>query len=999
MKRKNPIAPLIAWLGLAMAAFQVVYAADGNVVAASQRHGLITGRVSNAATSANLEGAVVLLEGTTFSTVTERDGTYRLRVPAGNYTLVGSYTGLDSQKTLVSVADGATVVREIGLTADVYRMEKFTVAGEREGSALATTRQRQAPNVKNVVAGDAFGTATEDNVGAFLQKLPGINIVTDTGLVREVMVRGIDSSLNTVEMDGVQMANTNSSGTNRFFDFLQASLSMVESIEVTKAPTPDMPASSIGGSVNMITRTAFSRANPRSFTYSIGAVHKLGRTGGRAEPEKRWNSEPIKGITPSVAFTYSDVLGSKKNLGISFSYSRNTQFGGSEDALFNYQSVLTRPAYIRNVSERVTAAAGPHTRRNINLKLEYKLSDRTVVTLTGVHNLYHENPETRTHLFQTGDSAARFAPGYSEAYSEALPNVATIAQMTETAYDNVSNNYRFQSAVVHKLDGLQIDYSATVSMSNGYQYYAPFERSFPGRPKGTFTFAGLTNIGFIVDKRRDAAWPIITQTAGPDAYNLNSYTTLTMTQNHNSADAIITEGRVNLKKSFELAVPTFVKTGFQYQQQRRERDNKQHSYTFTGPGGLGQFIDRSSWVNKTISGQRQAPWADLLYLAQYKEDHPEYFPENVSYKYVQRLQSLQDVRESIASAYVMGNVQIQRLGILAGLRVEETTTQGNGPVNRSINAAEAARRAAFVGTLTEEEIKRRAYYDWGDRIHSEGKYRNVFPGIHFRYSDPSGLLARASYSTSIGRPGIASIIPSLTVNEQAERLTVANTSLKPQRANNFDFTLEYYFEPIGLFSTSFFLKEVSDFIYTDSSRVVPAGASNGFDGLYSGYAITTTANGGDARYRGFEVNYQQQFTFLPGFLSGFGVNMNYTQLQTKGDYGGKVATTQVAGFRPRTGNIALNYRFSKYEVRVQTNWLDTYLTSVSTNAALLTYEAPRVVTSAKFTYKISNRTSFYFNWDNIFRRAEVSSYRAFPDRVSTTRLVYPGIAAGIQGRY
>ena len=195
------------------------------------------------------------------------------------------------------------------------------------------------------------------------------------------------------------------------------------------------------------------------------------------------------------------------------------------------------------------------------------------------------------------------------------------------------------------------------------------------------------------------------------------------------------------------------------------------------------------------------------------------------------------------------------------------------------------------------------------------------------------MLARASYSTSIGRPGIASIIPSLTVNEQAERLTVANTSLKPQRANNFDFTLEYYFEPIGLFSTSFFLKEVSDFIYTDSSRVVPAGASNGFDGLYSGYAITTTANGGDARYRGFEVNYQQQFTFLPGFLSGFGVNMNYTQLQTKGDYGGKVATTQVAGFRPRTGNIALNYRFSKYEVRVQTNWLDTYLTSVSTNAA------------------------------------------------------------------
>ncbi|MEY4940054.1 MAG: hypothetical protein RIQ93_1789 [Verrucomicrobiota bacterium] len=997
MNRIIPAA--LACIALTLLVPQSGYSADSPAAVAPLRTGVITGQVSNAATNANLDGAIVGLEGTGYTAVTERDGKFRLSVPAGSYTLVVSYTGLDSQKVPVVVETGAAVVRDIGLTAGIYRLEQFTVAGEREGSALATTRQRQAPNVKNVVAGDAFGTATEDNVGAFLQKLPGINIVSDTGLVREVMVRGIDSSLNTVAMDGVQMANTNSSGTNRFFDFLQASLSMVESIEVTKAPTPDMPASSIGGSINMVTRTAFSRSNPRSFTYSIGAVHKLGRIGGQAEPEKRWHSEPIRGVTPSLAFTYSDVLGSKKNLGISFSYSRNTQFGGSKDALFNYQAVVARPAYIRNVSERVTAAAGPHTRRNMNLKLEYKLSERTVISLTGVHNLYHENPETRTHLFQTGDAAARFAPGYSETYSEALPNVATIAQMTETAYDNVSNNYRFQSAVVHKLDGMEINYSGTVSMSNGYQYYAPFERSFPGRPKGTFTFAGLTNIGFIVDRRRDPAWPLITQTSGPDAYNLNSYTTLTMTQNHNSADAIITEGRFNVKKNFELAVPTFVKTGFEYQQQRRERDNKQHQYTFTGPGGLGQFLDRSSWVNKSINGQRQAPWADLLYLAQYKEDHPEYFPENLSYKYVQRLQSLQDVRESIASAYVMGNVQIQRLGILGGLRVEETSTQGNGPVNRSVNPAEAARRAAFVGTLTEEEIKRRAYYDWGDRIHSEGKYRNVFPGIHFKYADPSGLIGRASYSTSIGRPGIASIIPSLTVNEQSERLTVANTSLRPQRANNFDFSLEYYFEPIGLFSTSFFLKEVSDFIYTDSSRVVPAGAANGFDGLYSGYAITTTANGGNARYRGFEVNYQQQFTFLPGLWSGFGLNMNYTQLQTKGDYGGAVATTQVAGFRPRTGNISLNYRLSKYEVRVQTNWLDTYLTSVSTNAALLTYEAPRVITSAKFTYKVSNRATVYLNWDNIFKRAEVSSYRAYSDRVATTRMVYPGIAAGIQGRF
>ena len=127
--------------------------------------------------------------------------------------------------------------------------------------------------------------------------------------------------------------------------------------------------------------------------------------------------------------------------------------------------------------------------------------------------------------------------------------------------------------------------------------------------------------------------------------------------------------------------------------------------------------------------------------------------------------------------------------------------------------------------------------------------------------------------------------------------------------------------------------------------------------------------------------------------------MNYTQLETKGDYGGTRATTQVAGFRPRTGNVSINYRRSKYEFRLQTNWLDTYLTTVSTNAALLAYEAPRIMTSAKFTYTVAKGTTLYFNWDNIFRRPEVSNYRAYRDRVANTRMVYSSIAAGVQGRF
>jgi TonB-dependent receptor len=959
--------------------------------------GRITGQVSNAATKYFLEGAVVQLAGTNRITTTDREGRYEFNdVPADTVNLVVSFTGLDPEQIPVSVQSGQTVVRHVELTTGVYKLEAFRVVGDREGSALALTRQRAAANVKNVVATDAFGTQTEDNVGSFLQRLPGVTADFSTGSVREVMVRGINSNLNTVEMDGIQLANTNSSGTNRFFDFLQASISLVESIEVTKAPTPDMPASSIGGSINMVTRTAFGRNAPRIFTYSLGLVHTIDRIGGRAE---KGYEEPIKGITPSMNFSYSDLLGKKRNLGILMSFSRNTAFGSSEDALMNYQQVLTRPAFIRTVAVRPVAVQGPHTRQNESLKLEYKLNDYTVLTFNAVHNLYLEVNDTRAFNLQAANATASFAPGFSESFSQALPLPTTVANMTETSYDNVSHNYRFLTSAVHRLQILVIDYSATASFSSGYQKYAPFENQYANsKPKGAITVAGLSNIGFIIDRRQSLAWPAISQTAGPDVYNLSNYTTMTMAQNNRVANASIMEARLNVRKNFSLVVPAYIKTGLQFHQQRRDKDYSYHSYTFTGPGGLAQFLDKRSWVNERISGMRQGPWVDVLYVAQHKEDNPQLWAEDFSYKHAQKLLSRQDFREEIKSAYIMGNMQLNSLNILGGLRVEDTELVGNGPVNR-ITPAEQARRTAWVGPVTDAEGLRRAEAQYGTRIHKEGGYRNVFPGIHFKYAPKSGLVARGSYSTSIGRAPIDSTIPNLNVSDAGQTISVANTALKPQYSNNFDLNLEYYYEPIGLFSASVFLKELSGFIYSDSSQLVGAGPNNGYDGLYENYRITTTANGGQARYRGFELNYQQQFTFLPGIWSGFGLNLNYTQLQTKGDYGGTVATTQVAGFRPKTANFALNYQKNRYKFSMQANWVDTYLTSVSTNAALILYQKPRTFVGAKFTYTLSSRTNLYMNWDNITKSPVNNIYAAFPDRVTTTRQLYSTIGVGVQGRF
>lgn len=990
-----PLRPLVSLLLTALA---VLTAADlrGQTQAGGGR---ITGQVSNAATQIFLEGAIVQVAGTGRAVTTDREGRFELTgLPGGSATLEVSFAGLDSQRITATFAPGQTVVRNVELSAGIYKLEALRVVGDREGSALAVTRQRGAANVKNVVATDAFGTQTEDNVGTFLQRLPGLSAEFSTGSVREVMVRGISSDLNTVELDGVQLANNNSSGTNRFFDFLQASISMVESIEVTKAPTPDMPASSIGGSINMVTRTAFGRRAPRQLSYSAGFIHSVGRIGGRAE---KGYEEPVRGLTPSFSLTYTDLVGRDRNVGLSLSLSRSTAFGSSEDVLLSYEATTERPAYIRTFASRPVAVQGPHTRQNESMKFEFKLSESTVLTVNATHNLYLEVNDTRAFNLQAAASRASYAPGYSEQYTQALPLPTTLANMTETSYDNVSHNFRYSASVVHRRDAWAVDGLASASFSSGIQNWGgDYDRylRWKRKPKSALTISGLNNIGWIVDRRQDGAWPRVSQTTGPDMYNLANYTTLSLQQNNRIAEARILEARVNVRRNFALATPAYLKAGAQIQRQDRDRDYDYYSFAFAGPGGLGQFLDRRDWVNDTISGVRQGPWADLLYVTQHRRDFPAQWTQDHYYHFSQKLLNQVRFQEEISSAYVMGNIQLDRLNLLGGVRVEDTGLLAEGPIRR-VTPAEQARRAAWSGPVTAAEGQRRAEAEFAARSRNQAGYTNAFPGVHLKYADPRGLVARASYSTSIGRAPIASLIPTVNVSDSAQTISLANTGLRPQYADNFDLNLEYYFEPVGLFSVSGFLKEVSGFIYTDSSQRVPIGPDNGFEGQYGGYQITTSANGGRARYKGVEFSYQQQFSFLPGLWRGLGVNVNYTRLSTKGDYGGTVATTQVAGFRPRTGNFALTYQLNRFRFSAQANWVDTYLISVSTNAASITYEAPRTFVSAKFSYRATPGTTVYLNLDNVTREPVNNRYTGYPDRTSITRQLYPTVGFGVQGRF
>ncbi|MFM9953636.1 MAG: TonB-dependent receptor [Opitutaceae bacterium] len=972
---------------------------------------IVRGQVSNAATGSFLQGAVVELAGAGRSVITDREGRYQFGdVPAGSATLVVSFSGLDPQRVALPVGAGVSTVRDIALMSEIYKLDKFTVAGEREGTALAETLQRQAANVKAIVSSDTFGNVADGNIGDLLQHMAGMTADYNGHDVRQVSIRGVGAALNSVTMDGQQVASAQSANGGRAFEFDQASLGNIETIEVTKAPTPDMDGASIGGSVNLVTKSAFDRAAGRVSSYTLGFITRS--TYKASAPT--WKA-PVEGFGPSMSFSYSDVLGVQKNLGITLTGTVHSQPGAGSTTIQGFER-RNDPGAVYDFSMGRRVENATRSRVASGLKVDYRWSLRTTISVNTSYNYYFENPDTRLstlatvgvataatpQVLATVDAGGRrtgggyINPNYGDNITRvyAHPTLSANA-ISVNAWDNSGRTFLIQPVVRHRFDGLNIDYSASYSNAAAYN----------GVPQNIVTMR-LPNIGWTVDRSKDGVIPTITQTEGPDMYNLNNYSTLLLTQNDKRSKDTVLGGKFDVKKVLPLALPTYVKTGLNYQRQERKLWGENRRYNFAGLDGvfgnaddnrdLGQFTDNTGYhrkdENATYRDRGGAPvWPTPYGIARHLRDYPQVWKEDVAFGAPTKLQALKFVTEEVAAAYVMGNVRLGPVSLLAGVRREDTRVDGEGPLNY-ISPAEKARRAAWVGPVTDAETVRRSEAQFGGRATNHGQYRVVLPGVHLKYEPIAGLVTRASWSTGLGRPAFGTIIPNDTINDDTQRVTVSNPSLQPQRGTNYDLTAEYYFRPQGLVSVGVFRKKIKDYIFTDSSQVIGNGTDNGFDGQYAGYGLTTQANGGSAQIEGIEFSYQQQLNFLPGWAKGFGFSTNYTSLKTEGN------NSSLAGFVNKSGNVGLTYRGRGFDLRLQAVYRGEYLTSNSATPALVQYQKAKTTWGWKSRYAVTRRLSVFLDLDNVFSVPLDTIYAGYPDRVVNNRTFPIKIVAGITGR-
>lgn len=204
----------------------------------------------------------------------------------------------------------------------------------------------------------------------------------------------------------------------------------------------------------------------------------------------------------------------------------------------------------------------------------------------------------------------------------------------------------------------------------------------------------------------------------------------------------------------------------------------------------------------------------------------------------------------------------------------------------------------FEYPTVQERDAVRAWANGGSReLNADTSYDNFLPSFNLKVNLTDDFLLRFGYSKAMARPdlgltrnyitiGIADEIPvdpnqPLGPNNNAFGgfdSASGNGYLRPVKSSQFDLSGEWYFSAVGQLTASFFYKELKD-VWT-----------NGFytqeienNGTTVPVAIAAPINSDEkGMMKGFELAYQQFFDKLPGWWSGFGVQANYTYIDSNG---------------------------------------------------------------------------------------------------------------------
>ncbi len=297
-----------------------------------------------------------------------------------------------------------------------------------------------------------------------------------------------------------------------------------------------------------------------------------------------------------------------------------------------------------------------------------------------------------------------------------------------------------------------------------------------------------------------------------------------------------------------------------------------------------------------------------------------------------------------------------------GMRVVQTKSRANGYTVFNAQAAPTGAGGVAVPPMT----------SFAKAESFNNSYVDVLPSLNLKMKVQDDLQFRFAWAKAVSRPPLDQLqayttmdlkydIDNTTSPPTVKSVTrsgtaLGNPMLKPVQANQQDLTAEWYFSKAGSLTFAVFNKNLKDIIVNQTfvKQVVDD------NGVTQDFVVTGPTNGANGHARGFELAYQQYFDKLPGWMSGFGLQANYTFVDSKMKRKNGVASTYCTsgngadnvnlyingcdtdgtsfGDMPLTNlsrntfNLSLLYDKGPVSARLAYSWRDKYLYGVALNS-------------------------------------------------------------------
>ena len=272
------------------------------------------------------------------------------------------------------------------------------------------------------------------------------------------------------------------------------------------------------------------------------------------------------------------------------------------------------------------------------------------------------------------------------------------------------------------------------------------------------------------------------------------------------------------------------------------------------------------------------------------------------------------------------------------------------------------------------------------------EYSDTLPSLNLVAEVAPDLLLRFGAAKVMSRPGLGSLTPGVTVSVSGSARTVngGNPLLDPTRATNIDLGAEWYFDEGALLGLAVFYKDIDSFIqntretrvYADSG--LPASLLDGTTATVNDefvFTVPVNTPGGDLT--GLEFNYTQPFTFLPGFWKDFGVQVNYTYVDSEIQYllstGAAAQKAAMTGQSKNSWNATLFYEGERFSGRISATNRDDFLiqvpgTETGFNSAANGYhgQSGTTILDASIRYKMSDNIEVSLEGSNLTNEPQQS---------------------------